>query len=153
MPALIQLLPGVTISGGGGGGGGGGSLFALAGSATPSETSVAIAQSTFTVYGVALDSGSSAPTAAAIEAGTGAIDTDSANAIASLSFTGLSASTTYDFYIVGKDGALVYGSSGTVQVTGLTASANYEAFAFLQDLAGNQSSVTSLAVLTTGGSS
>lgn len=102
MPAVIQLLPNVTM------GGGGTSSFAIDGVATAGETSVAITQSAFTVYGVALASGAAAPTAAAIEAGSGALATASGAAIASLSFTGLSPNTTYDFYLAGKDAAGEY---------------------------------------------
>ena len=97
MPAIIRRLPDITI-------GGGTSDFALAAIVeSAAETSIAIAQSTFTVYGAAFSSGSSEPTAAEIEAGTGAIATASGSAIASLNFTDLSASTEYDFYVVGKD--------------------------------------------------
>lgn len=111
MPAIIELLPSVTLSGGG-------SSFALSGSAGSATTSgLTITQGTFTVYGVAFENPSATPAAAAIEAGTGAVATASGNAIASLAFTGLSSSTNYDFYIVGKDGSGEY-----TAVTKITAS-------------------------------
>jgi hypothetical protein len=121
MPAVIQLLPAVTITTG--------SSFALDGTATPANTSVAIAQSTFTVYGVALASGATEPTGADIEAGTGAIATASANAIASLNFTGLTPSTTYDFYLVGKDGDGEY--TAVTKITATTTGVGFNPAIFI----------------------
>lgn len=57
-------------------------------------------------------------------------------------------------YVAHASSALVYDTSGMVQVTGLTASTDYECFAFCEDLAGNQSAIQSLAfaTATSGGS-
>lgn len=102
MPAILRRLPNITITEAG-------SAFALSGTAgSITANSITVTQSAFTVYGAAFPSPSSEPTAAAIEAGTGAVATASGNAIASLSFTGLSASTSYDFYVVGKDASGEY---------------------------------------------
>lgn len=121
---VAQVIPGVTIVGGGGS-----SSFALGGEVTPGETTATFTQATFTVFGAAFPSPSSEPTGPAIEAGTGAAATASGDAIASLSFTGLTADTTYDFYFGGKDAAGEY-----TAVTKITATTNASGGALIDGL-------------------
>ena len=99
MPVVLKLLPDVTITNVGGGA----SDFTLAGLIAPSTNSATFTQSVFTVYGAVFNNPSATPTAEVIELGTGAISTDSGDALASLTFTGLSSNVQYDSYFVGKD--------------------------------------------------